>query len=74
METDQPSAKVHFAEHLIEGLVDPTSSMMIKKNPVDTPKYYLGGYRHKKTGKMYMHATTQTLTPMERRAMVFYLD
>jgi hypothetical protein len=36
----------------------------------NVPKRYMGGYKHKETGVYYLHATTQTLTPMEKRAMV----
>lgn len=36
-------------------------------------KPYLGGYRNKITKVEYFHASTQTTTPQEKRAMVNYM-
>ncbi|KAJ3369947.1 hypothetical protein GGF31_004797 [Allomyces arbusculus] len=53
------------AQHVAGG--DPNSPNRQAQGPNRKP--YLGGYRHKKTGVIYLHAATQTTTAMEKRAM-----
>lgn len=36
-------------------------------------KPYLGGFRNKKTGVEYFHARSQTVTPQDIQAMVFFI-
>ncbi|KNE60692.1 hypothetical protein AMAG_06055 [Allomyces macrogynus ATCC 38327] len=54
------------AHNVAEG--EPASPSRQGQGPNRKP--YLGGYRHKKTGVIYLHAATQTTTAMEKRAML----